>query len=163
MPISDPLPEKCDVRIRQLFDYWRSLVRTPGVLPGRAEFDPAQVPKLLPYLWMLDVHRAPLRFRYRLVGTAHTTATGRDYTGQWMDEAHPARRLQESPLYPELHAVVEEGRAAFRSGPPTIHLDRDYIRLETLLLPLAADGKTVDVVLGITVYLLPTREPRKDG
>jgi len=161
MPVSDPLPAKCDTRVRQLFDYWRSLARAPDVLPSRAGFDPAQVPKLLPYVWMLDVQRAPLRFRYRLIGTAHTTATGRDYTGQWMDEAHAAQRVQESPLYPELRAVAEEGRPAFRSGPPTIHLDRDYIRLETLLLPLASDGKTVDVVLGITVYLLPDREAPK--
>ena len=80
---------------------------------------------------------------------------GADPTGKWFDEAHPA--LLSSPLYPKILAAANQGGPAYRRGQPTIHLDKDYLMLETLLLPLAADGSTVDMLLGITVYRMTAR------
>src|SRR5258707_1296396 len=52
----------------RLYEYWRAAA-PPGRLPGRQHIAPEDIVPLLSRLWMLDVFREPLRFRYRLVGT----------------------------------------------------------------------------------------------
>jgi hypothetical protein len=54
--------------VLSFYEYWLS-VAPPGRLPGRQHIRPEDLVPMLPRLWMLDVHRNPLRFRYRLVGT----------------------------------------------------------------------------------------------
>src|SRR5690348_8213244 len=51
---ADFLPENCDHRLRELYEYWRSRHPAEGVLPGRQHFDPVDVPKLLPWIWLVD-------------------------------------------------------------------------------------------------------------
>ena len=60
-----------------------------GRLPGRQHVSPFDIVPLLPRVWLLDVVRDPLRFRYRLVRTGEVRTLGREVTGQWIDEAHP--------------------------------------------------------------------------
>src|SRR5262245_24319768 len=55
--------------VQRFYDYWLS-VAPPDRLPGRQHIAPEDLIPLLPRLWLLDVYRDPLRFRYRLVGTA---------------------------------------------------------------------------------------------
>jgi hypothetical protein len=148
--VTDPLPPDCHPKLRRLFDYWQSIRPADKHLPGRQHFDPLQLRALLPQLWLLDVHRDPLRFRYRLVGTEHVAAMGTDPTGEWYDDAHPA--LLTSPMYPKIVAAAEQGIPVFRRGPPTIHVPAEYLYLETLLVPLAADGEAVDILVGVTIY-----------
>ena len=146
------LPSDCDAKLVALLAYWRSITPADACLPGRQHFDPAKIPQLLSALWLLDVFHAPLRLRYRLISAAHVEVTGTDRTGMWYDEAHPA--WQSSPLYAGL-VEAAEGRPAFHRGTPTIHVDKDFLLLETLLLPMARDGRTVDIILAGTVYLRP--------
>ena len=59
-----------DDRHRRVFEYWRS--KAPeGVLPGRRDIDPLEVPDLLPWLTLIDVvwEQERLRLRCRLMGT----------------------------------------------------------------------------------------------
>ncbi len=143
-------PHDCHPKIRRLFEHWKSIHPPGGLLPGRQHLDPLHVPKLLPVMWMLDVYRDPLRFRYRLIGTDHVFAMETDPTGKWFDDVHPA--LMTGPLYTLILAATERGLPAYRRGKPTIQLEKDYLELETMMLPLATDGRTVDILLGITVY-----------
>jgi hypothetical protein len=147
-------PLAADKRIRQLHEYWLALHPAPGLLPGRQHFDPADIPGLLPFVWLADVQRAPLRFRYRLLGTEHLRVFGRDYTGRWLDEAHP--QFEASPGHPQYLAAVEQGLVGYRRGhtlfAPT--LPREYRSIERLLLPLARDGGTVDMLLAMSLYHL---------
>ncbi|MBV8170246.1 MAG: PAS domain-containing protein, partial [Alphaproteobacteria bacterium] len=69
---------------RTLFTYWQS-IHSPEGLPGRQHFDPRCVVPLLPNLVLVDVHRAPFRFRYRLLGTRVDAAHGKPLTGKWLD------------------------------------------------------------------------------
>ncbi|MBV8492052.1 MAG: PAS domain-containing protein, partial [Alphaproteobacteria bacterium] len=69
--------------VRALYDYWRS-VSPPDRLPGRQHIAPEAVPALWSRLWMLDVYRDPLRYRYRLCGTEVVRSLGREMTGQWL-------------------------------------------------------------------------------
>jgi hypothetical protein len=150
-----PLPADCDPRLRRLYDYWLSLRPAAGGLPGRQHIDPAAIRDLLPWIWMVDVERNPLRFRYRLLGTEQVHAMERDFTGRFLDEAHPS--FVASVSYPQYVAAAERAEIGYRRGPPVFHLSKDYVAIERLLLPLAKDGATVDVLVAITVYFSPSR------
>ena len=74
--------------LRDLYDYWQSLRAGDG-LPRRADFDPFKLPRLLPFLIVNEVERAPkgrLRFRIRLEGEAVVQARGRSAKGRYLDE-----------------------------------------------------------------------------
>src|SRR5690242_14824207 len=74
--------------IRQFYEYWRSIA-PPGGLPGRQHIVAEDISPLWSRLWMLDVVRDPLRYRYRLCGTEMVRSLGREVTGAWLDEVHP--------------------------------------------------------------------------
>lgn len=139
-------------RIRALYDHWRRIHPAPGRLPGRRHFDPMALPKLLPNIWMLDVLREPLRFRYRLVGTYMVTALGRDFTGAWFHEVHPDFG-PDHPTYDDYRRLAKEGAVLWRRGRPifALHIER-CAALERIILPLADDGTTVDMGLAMTVH-----------
>ena len=60
------IPDEAHADIKLFYEYWRSI--TPeGRLPGRQHFDPISIPQLLSNLWLIEVHREPLRFWRRLV------------------------------------------------------------------------------------------------
>jgi hypothetical protein len=80
----------------------------------------------------------------------HARGFARDFTGWWLDEAHPV--FPKTPQYAQFVAVAEEGRVAFRRGDLGTRMEIDYVHLERLLLPLAANGRTVDILLAMTVY-----------
>jgi hypothetical protein len=144
----DPLPP-CDARLVELHRLWQDIRPGQGVLPGRQHFDPLSVPKLLRWIYLVEIERERPRFRYRLLGTEHVFALGRDVTGEWLDEAHPA--FASSPAYPQFLATAD-GQIAYYRGPPTYYFERDHLAIERMLMPLARDGKTVDMVLGVTVF-----------
>jgi hypothetical protein len=148
---ADAPPPSADARVHQLFRYWQDIHPAGGGLPGRAQIDPTAIPGLLPFVWLADVQRAPLlRFRYRLLGTEHAHVFGRDYTGHWLDETHV--NFTTSPAYRQYLAAVEQGRVGYRRGHTLIMLPKEYRSIERLLLPLARDGKAVDMLLAISLY-----------
>jgi PAS domain len=135
--------------VRRLYDYWRSLA-PPGRLPGRRDLVAEDIASLWSRAWMLDVFRDPLRYRYRLCGTEMVRSLGREVTGQWLDEAHPA--LIANPQSRErFHFMVETGRATWRRGIPLWRRDPKHQMIETLIVPLADDGRTVDKMLAVSV------------
>lgn len=76
---------------RAWLEHWWGLPHE-GLLPLRSSFDPAAVPKLLPYLEMHDL-REPGRSLLRLVGTHVAARYGKDPTGlDYLDFVAPERR-----------------------------------------------------------------------
>jgi hypothetical protein len=138
-----------DQRVRALYDYWRAIHPQQRGLPGRQHFDPLQVAPLLPWLWLVDIHRDPLRFKFRLYGTQHILPSGGDHTGKWIDEAYP--NFTASDVYSDYVDVAEKAAVSYRKGRASYHAP-DYKELERVMLPLASDGRTVDMILAITVY-----------
>jgi len=111
--------------------------------------DPVDIRRLLPWIWLTEVQRDPLRFKYRLVGTVHVEAFGEDATGQWYDDAQP--RFRGSVDLQQFAAVADHGRIAFYRGPPIYVVDATWKTIERLILPLAQNGHDVDMLLGMTV------------
>lgn len=130
--------------LRALYSYWDEKWQGRR-MPTRADIEPLEIPTLLPIVYLVDVERDPLRFRFRLVGTRIVAWFGRDTTGSYVDESSVCRyrdvlacRLSayDRLLMPEL-----QGR------------HRHY---ERLIMPLAGRDGTIGMLLG---GLHPTRVP----
>ncbi len=109
------------------------------------------LPQLLPNLWLLDVERQPLRFRYRLVGTKLGQFFGYAITGRYLGEATQPHFTQQHLQH--YATVVEQRIHHYRRGPPAFAADRAHLVVERILVPLAADGTSVDMILALTVLL----------
>ena len=134
---------------KQLFEYWRSKAQ-PGRLPARKDIDPVDIADLLPRIGMLDVLRdgAGTMFRYRLLGTGITARAGRDVTGKRFDELYEGPYLERQVT---LYREIAERGVPFVSNA-TFPLERDYIRYDRLVLPLASDNRVVDVIMFLLVF-----------
>lgn len=140
-----------DERQRCLHDYWRRKVA--GLrLPGRADIDPGEIPRLLPDIMLVDVLPGG-RYRYRLIGTANAAAHGINATGRYLDEVLPGPeyRAHVIGLYDE---CVRSARPVY-SETLFISPRRSVAERHTkvLFLPLAKDGETVDMVLVMQLFL----------
>lgn len=134
---------KTDV-VRQAYEYWAGK-RPERVLPRRADIDPLELRHLLPFLFLVDVHRDPVGFKFRLVGTAITQCAARDHTGLWVNER------DYGPDWKRIHDAYLE---VVRTGFPNIAVchaawpARDFVHYERLVAPLATDGTNVDMLFG---------------
>ncbi len=147
-------PEASEAEFRDLLAYWQSKLLPGGVLPGRQHFDPTELPaRHLSQLLLLDVVRNPARtpprrFRFRVAGTAFSTIAGRDVTGLYYDQVGASERL--GPALKAMNLVVERRAPVFLASRLTIPA-QEYHLVKRLGLPLAQDGRTVDMILAIWV------------
>jgi hypothetical protein len=99
---------------------------------------------------MLDVFREPLRFRYRLVGTAITRSARRELTGMWLHEAQP-ELFENANLRDRYRFMFATGQATWRRGPTIWTRDPTHRIVENCLAPLATDGTTIDKIIAVSV------------
>jgi hypothetical protein len=135
--------------IQQFYDYWLSITPSPA-LPGRQHVVPEQMAAWLPRLWLLDVYRDPLRYRFRLCGSVMVNSVGAEVTGRWLDEVHPASANDPSSR-DRFRFVAVAGRPAWRRGTPRWARPPEFRTVESLLVPLAADGCVVDKIMAVSV------------
>ena len=148
-----PVDSTPNPRVVRLMEYWRDLAPGPGLLPGRRHFDPMRVPDLLPNIWLIDVVRGtPNRYRYRLIGSALTDAGAPIKPGMFIDEL--GERIEQDAAHAAFERVLNTRQPDWRRGPPIIKHLKFIATLERVLLPLAEDGETADVILGMTVFYL---------
>jgi hypothetical protein len=125
-----------------------------GKLPGRQHVDPIEIPRLLPYLSLVDVVRDArrLRYRFRLVGTDVVAKTATDVTGKWVEEAFPAEAAA---------AIIRayDGVVATRTPHHWANVmavpGREHIHFERIVFPLAGDGETIDMLIGVHAFADP--------
>jgi hypothetical protein len=128
---------------RDLFDYW---LHSAGkrLIPARADLDPLKVPRLLPYLGLIDLREGFDRGLFRLAGTRLRDIYGKEITGKRLGEVFSGtcedywRRIHDRVATEGLpaHGVVR--------GPAE---GRDHVLLFWLRLPLSDDGLRVDRIL----------------
>ena len=105
---------------------------------------------LLPNVWLLDVQRTPLRFKYRLIGTRIAEFYGADHTGCWLDEVFA--QFVGSETQADCEATVADGAPRWRRGKPHLSYEEEFNLLERIFLPLAANGTDVDMLFCLTVF-----------
>lgn len=142
--LSASVPQSIRNRVLGLGEaYWQSKVQGDR-LPARADIDPLDIPALLPQVILLDVQPDPWDFRFRLIGTNVVHHLTTDLTGSWMSaikQMAPQSRIFDSCL-----EVAKSGKPS-RSDTPYIGPHRNYVRAEDIILPLASDGSTPDMLL----------------
>jgi hypothetical protein len=146
--VEDWSPRFDHPRLAELYGYWSS--RRPGDgLPSRADLDPADIPRLLKHVFLVDVLPEPLDFRYRLIGTDLARIAGRDVTGCRLADAVPRRIYAD---YFELYRAVTERRRPVRVTGGSWIPRNDYLDWEAALLPLASPEQPVSMLLGGIVF-----------
>ncbi len=125
-----------------LLSMWQERCETDR-LPARASFDPLDMRAFLGRIVMFDVLTDPLRFRFRLVGTDWVKQFGFDPTNTLVEDFP---RVQSRAFIQDIltRSVTERVPLMVRRS---VIINSEYFRYGMLLLPLAADGQTVDVIL----------------
>ena len=139
-------------RLREIYGYWRSKI-ADGRLPARAAINPLDIPKLLPFVFLVDVERDPQRFRFRLIGTQICAWAGRDTTGMYTDEERYGERGPS--ITREYGEVVARRQPIYREQKARIP-ERDFMFYQKLILPLSCDGEHVDMLFCATDAIAPT-------
>jgi hypothetical protein len=133
----------------EMFAYWASR-RQGGRLPGRASIQPDHFKRHLPTISLIDVFGDPPDYRLRLAGTGLYGVYGREITGQGLEDVYvtPAAEYWRA----ELDKIVESRRPgvgvhslAWRGSA---HLSILWLRM-----PLASNGRDVDMILGYDVVV----------
>ena len=133
----------------EMFAYWASR-REGGQLPGRAAIHPQHFKRHLPTISLIDVLDGPRDYRLRLAGTGLYGVYGREITGQTLEDVYagPAAAYWRA----ELDKIVDSRRPgvgvhslAWRGSP---HLSILWLRM-----PLAGNGRDVDMILGYDVVI----------
>ena len=135
-------------QLKKIFEYWLSK-KGEKLAPRREDIDPTEIQPLLPFVGLVDVLRDPLRFRYRLAGTAIVQSYGREVTGKYLDEID--LNGHQHAIIAEYKKVVEEKEASCATWEFTRH-DGRHLRYERLALPLSSDGKIIDMLFGGAVF-----------
>ena len=133
----------------ELFGYWASLRRGTR-LPARLQIDPRDIKRLLPTVSLIDVAREPLDFRMRLAGTALYGVYGREITGKRLSEIYNTAAADYWRA--ELGKVARDGRPA--AGVHNLAWrGAAHLSILWLRLPLAANGRDVDMILGFDAVI----------
>jgi len=132
---------------QEMFAYWASL-RRGASLPSRVDLHPSGIKKMLPTVSLIDVKRdldGAIDYRLRLAGTGLYTVYGREITGRTLEDVYASSAVEYWRR--ELDKVVIERRPgvgvhslAWKGSP---HMSILWLRL-----PLASNGKDVDMILG---------------
>jgi hypothetical protein len=132
-------------RLKQAFAYWCGKL-AGRAMPARRDIDPVDMPKLLPYVMLVDVLAAPLDFRYRLIGTEVRGIIKHDYTGKRFSEIRG--KGKDATVWDNCEQVVLT-KAPFSRSPPYIGPEKHLRCCENLLLPLSENGLDVSTILQV--------------
>jgi hypothetical protein len=136
-----------DEALRRLYLYWDDK-RGTRRLPRREDIDPLDLRYLLGWINLVDVHREPLRFRFRVHGTMLVSYTGCDMTGRFLDEhPNPGHREFLAQTWGEL---VQRGEPVHHRHDRVLHRQPQFY--ESVRLPISSDGNLVDMLLIAAIH-----------
>jgi hypothetical protein len=129
---------------RALYLYW---MRTAGErpMPARADLDPLDMPKAaLKDVGLITVLDDAQDFRYRLVGTNNVSRMGVDITGRLASEVYQGEYRE---FLLAIYRQVVRRRSCILSIGEFSITGVSSLSTTRLLMPLSADGQSVDMIL----------------
>jgi hypothetical protein len=138
-----------DKRVLEFYRYWLAR-RGERRFPRRADIEPTDIPHLLAGVMLLDVHRDPIDFEYRLMGDAIVSRLG-SLKGKRVREAAQLNNC--SAAYENYCRMIESGVPQFlqgsaflvyRPGRPTL--------ISRVHCPLSTDGSTIDKIISYFAF-----------
>lgn len=149
--------------LKEFAAYWRGK-NSGDRLPHPATIDPTEIPGLLPFVVIAQIEPAPLRVRYRLVGTRVVEAHGSDYTNRYLDECGFLIEAELMECYRRLTA---------QRMPVFMYYEwerRSWPRAQSALgasesgfFPLSSDGITIDRAISFADPSVPSRTTTRHG
>lgn len=141
--------------VEQSLEYWHR-IRGDRSAPRRSDFDPVEIPHLLPYVVFIEVVDGGADFRFRVIGEKPRSAFFGNYTGQLISSlAHVSPDGQ----------IMRNLRDAVRAAQPVrvpvdyVGPNKDIAKRDEILLPFTDDDGHVTHLLTI-IDLVDVRRPR---
>jgi hypothetical protein len=128
--------------LRRLLEDWDAR-RGVASFPKRGDFDPNSLRYIIGKLSIIDIHRDPLRFFFRLHGSEAAAWQGFDLTGKFLDD---------SPNKVSAHYMALHYQQAVENCAPLVTRHHDVLiegqlwNLEALALPLSRHGDRLDML-----------------
>jgi len=143
----NPRGEDCQSElVRQILEYWQYKCRGRK-MPARADLDPLEMRGALNHMIMIEIHRDPLRFRTRLVGSEQVKRRGFDFTAKWLDELPEGYRAVVLPRAEAIAARGEPVRSRIRK-----EMDGRFFDYEAVWLPLGVDGQNTTMIMVVQEF-----------
>lgn len=153
-----PAPESADPAIHDLYRRWAELAGS-GRLPSAADMELETLLATKSGAALITIEpRADgsIRYCYARAGTGHSRALGRDIQGYSIDElVAPQQVAHFENVYDR---IVADRKPHYWMRMNSL-LGGGLQTFERLLVPVAEDGKTVDALVGVWVWL----DGRADG
>jgi len=129
--------------LKRLHGEWRDRCRGRS-FPARADFDPAEMGYILGNLSLIEVRRHPLRFFFRVHAGNVAARLGFDMTRKFLDEIPDVR--YRSLILDHCLCTLDERRPVAARHEQEV-TDRMVLNCEALALPLAHDGRNIDMMM----------------
>ena len=139
-------PSFSSLRTFEAYNYWNAR-KNGNTLPARADLDPADLEHLFPCLAFLDVklldeQKSDFLFAFRLIGSELTSLFSP------LGKAQHFSKRDLKKLSPDLDSLLHQAIADQKACLWSVEAGRDRNnRGEVVILPLSADGKTVNMLL----------------
>jgi hypothetical protein len=135
--------------LQDALTYWESK-RAGRKMPARRDLDPIlEIPKLVPWVVLVDVLRDPMDFRFRLIGSGVVDRSCRNNTGRLFSEMPqfgPGNYLWSH------RATVVETCAPLQAEPPYVGRTRSVKRVADIHLPLSEDDTVVNMIFTVVAF-----------
>ncbi len=145
---------------RQLYDYWLSRGEG-GDMPTRADINPADIPRLLPFISLIDVGDRLETSKVRLAGTRLRDVFDREITGL---------RIEDLDLGPKRDYWMTAYRHTALDGKPTQgivrgpRVNKEHLVQYWIRLPLGgSDGTGIRMILGLDYFLSGLEEEARQA
>jgi hypothetical protein len=129
--------------------FWNSR-KGSRVAPSRDQFGLRETIAFAPWLQILDIYDQGRRYRQRLTGTAIVAQLKEDPTQRTYDASSDDLVVQR--MATALCWVVANRKPLRTVAHPTAVPQQDFVRHETLFLPLSSDGETIDQMAVVSAF-----------
>jgi hypothetical protein len=140
-------PGELAPELREFKDYWNAK-RGTRLMPRRADIDPVELRRHLPFVALIEVLNDTQDFRFRLLGTRITEAMQRDSTGKTLREVYGSAEPEVLNWMLAVYTVTATRKCpVLQRGTPRV-VNKEFVAFETLHLPLSDDGEHVNMLIG---------------
>lgn len=132
--------------LKEMLDYYVSLRPGAGGMPPRSAFNPAELPRHLPNIFLVELEKMPdghVDYRYRVFGTALAVLFGAEMTGKLVSEYPGPNRAKRSRRI--LDHVVSLARPVRSAGHFTSKNGMPVFG-ESLIMPFGEAGAVTHVL-----------------
>jgi len=138
--------------VRAFMEIWQT-ARGERFAPSWSELDLIDFPShIIPLVYVVDVERDPLRFRYRFIGSKVCEFEGTDYTGQYVCDLKPAAVGQAAQSAFERFLDDPEPRFFAMLVDELDHMPHVFSIYGGIRVPLSDDNKEVHQIMGLAQF-----------